>query len=130
MTFVDIRIGILNSPRELAFETSQTAAEIQKAVGDALAGGTVLSTRDAKKGIRRMSRREEDRALRMVKDLKTYTYRYVDESPDAPVRMGMMADDAPREITNPERTGLDVGRTIGLLTAATRALARRAERSA
>lgn len=48
MTFVDIRIGILNSPRELAFETSQTAAEIQKAVGDALAGGTVLTLSDDK----------------------------------------------------------------------------------
>jgi hypothetical protein len=34
---VDIRIGIVNSPRELSFETSQSAAEIEKAVADALA---------------------------------------------------------------------------------------------
>jgi hypothetical protein len=34
---VDIRIGIVNSPRELSFESSQTAAEIEKAVADALA---------------------------------------------------------------------------------------------
>jgi hypothetical protein len=33
---VDIRIGIVNSPRELSFESSQTAAEIEKAVADAL----------------------------------------------------------------------------------------------
>ncbi len=34
---VDIRIGIVNSPRELNFESSQTAAEIEKVVADALA---------------------------------------------------------------------------------------------
>lgn len=48
MTFVDIRIGILNSPRELAFETSKTAAEIEKAVTEALAAGSVLSLSDDK----------------------------------------------------------------------------------
>jgi hypothetical protein len=34
---VDIRIGIANSPRELSFESSQTAAEIEQTVSDALA---------------------------------------------------------------------------------------------
>ncbi|MGN6325206.1 DUF3107 domain-containing protein [Pseudolysinimonas sp.] len=34
---MDIRIGIVNSPRELNFESSQTAAEIEKIVADALA---------------------------------------------------------------------------------------------
>lgn len=33
---VDIRIGIANSPRELSFETAQTAAEIEQVVSDAL----------------------------------------------------------------------------------------------
>ena len=33
---VDIRIGIANSPRELAFESSQTSAEVEKIVSDAL----------------------------------------------------------------------------------------------
>jgi len=35
---VDVRIGIQNSPRELSFETSQPAAEVEKAVAAALAG--------------------------------------------------------------------------------------------
>ncbi len=48
MTLVDIRIGILNSPRELSFETSQPAAEIEKAVAAALADGSVLSLSDDK----------------------------------------------------------------------------------
>ena len=34
---MDIRIGIVNSPRELSFETNQSAAEIEKVVSAALA---------------------------------------------------------------------------------------------
>ncbi|TFB51263.1 DUF3107 domain-containing protein [Cryobacterium tagatosivorans] len=37
---MDIRIGIFNSPREIGFETSQPAAEIEEAVAKALAGST------------------------------------------------------------------------------------------
>ncbi len=33
---VDIRIGIANTARELSFESAQTAAEVEKAVADAL----------------------------------------------------------------------------------------------
>ena len=33
---MDIRIGIANSPREINFETSQSAADIEKVVADAL----------------------------------------------------------------------------------------------
>ncbi|MFC6355044.1 DUF3107 domain-containing protein [Luethyella okanaganae] len=35
---MDIRIGIQNSPREIGFETSRPAAEIEKAVAAALGG--------------------------------------------------------------------------------------------
>ncbi|WP_213813847.1 DUF3107 domain-containing protein [Glaciihabitans sp. dw_435] len=34
---MDIRIGIANSPREINFETSQTAADIEKVIADTLA---------------------------------------------------------------------------------------------
>jgi hypothetical protein len=33
---VDIRIGIANSPREIAFETAQSSAEVEKIVSAAL----------------------------------------------------------------------------------------------
>ena len=36
---MEIRIGILNGPRELTFETAQPAAEIEKTVADALESG-------------------------------------------------------------------------------------------
>jgi hypothetical protein len=36
LALVDIRIGIANSPREIAFESAQTAAEVEKIVSAAL----------------------------------------------------------------------------------------------
>jgi hypothetical protein len=44
---VEIRIGIVNAPRELSFESSQTSAEIESAVSAALGGSsTTLQLRD------------------------------------------------------------------------------------
>lgn len=46
---MDVRIGIQNSPRELGFESSQTAAEIQQAVETALSGqSAMLNLTDSK----------------------------------------------------------------------------------
>ncbi|MFB2581650.1 DUF3107 domain-containing protein [Herbiconiux sp. P15] len=46
---MDIRIGIANSPRELNFESSQSPAEIEKIVADALgSAGTHVTLTDSK----------------------------------------------------------------------------------
>ncbi len=45
---MEIRIGILNAPRELSFESAQSASEIKKAVSDALGGAAVLELNDDK----------------------------------------------------------------------------------
>ena len=37
---MDIRIGIANSPREISFETSQSATDIEKVIADALSSDT------------------------------------------------------------------------------------------
>ncbi|WP_423923207.1 DUF3107 domain-containing protein [Frigoribacterium sp. 2-23] len=47
---MDIRIGIANSPREISFETSQTAADVEKTVADALDGGKSYITLADSKG--------------------------------------------------------------------------------
>jgi hypothetical protein len=39
---VDIRIGILNAPRELSFESAQSADEITELVASALNSGTAF----------------------------------------------------------------------------------------
>ena len=46
---MDVRIGIKDSPRELAFETNQSSSEIEQTVAAALAGDTkVLALKDNK----------------------------------------------------------------------------------
>jgi hypothetical protein len=46
---VDIRIGIANSPREIAFETSQTAADVEQVVSTALESeGKYIKLADSK----------------------------------------------------------------------------------
>ena len=37
---MDIRIGITNSPREISFESAQSAAEVEKVISAALDGGS------------------------------------------------------------------------------------------
>ncbi|MGW9630467.1 DUF3107 domain-containing protein [Agromyces sp. NPDC055520] len=49
---MDVRIGIQNSPRELSFETSQSAAEVEQAVAAALAGQSAVLTLTDDKGTR------------------------------------------------------------------------------
>lgn len=50
LTFVDIRIGILNSPRELAIESGQTAEEVAAAITAAVEKGAPLVTLVDNKG--------------------------------------------------------------------------------
>ena len=47
---MDVRIGIQNSPRELGFETSQTASEVEQAVAAALSGQVPLLKLSDSKG--------------------------------------------------------------------------------
>ncbi|QEO15566.1 DUF3107 domain-containing protein [Agromyces intestinalis] len=47
---MDVRIGIQDSPRELGFETSQSAAEVEQAVAAALGGQAPLLRLEDVKG--------------------------------------------------------------------------------
>jgi hypothetical protein len=47
---VDISIGIANSPREISFESAQTAAEVQEVVTTALESGAKFFTLADQKG--------------------------------------------------------------------------------
>ena len=50
LTIVDIRIGILNSPRELAFETSEAAADVVATLTAAMEKGAPVVTLTDSKG--------------------------------------------------------------------------------
>ncbi len=107
----------------------------QNATGDIMAmAGTLgaagimaISARKYKKQIAPTTAKESKEALEMVKGLDTYSYRYKWEGEEGPPRLGLMADEAPRAVVTPDREGLDVGRMLGLLTVATKALARKVE---
>ena len=47
---MEVRIGVRNAARELAFESDQSAAEIESAVANALAGGSKVVTLSDNKG--------------------------------------------------------------------------------
>lgn len=51
---MDIRIGILNSPREIAFESAEPASTIEESVSAALAGDIGLLTLSDVKGAKYM----------------------------------------------------------------------------
>lgn len=42
-TTVEVKIGVQNVAREITFETDESAEEVLKAVGDAIANGTALT---------------------------------------------------------------------------------------
>lgn len=45
---MDIRIGIQNSPREIAFDSNSSATEIESAISTALAAHSVIRLTDVK----------------------------------------------------------------------------------
>jgi hypothetical protein len=49
---VDIRIGIINSPREISFETAQSASEVEKIVSTALESSAKFFTLTDNRGNR------------------------------------------------------------------------------
>lgn len=49
---MEVRIGVRNALRELSIDSTQSAEEIEKAVGDALANGTPTLTLMDEKGRR------------------------------------------------------------------------------
>ena len=91
-------------------------------LGGSLIGGLLRSARKYKKDIKKQSGGAEKDVLDMVQDTDTYTYRYKDENRNVPKRMGLLVEKAPNMITTPDRNGLDVGRTLGLLFVTVKAL--------
>ena len=111
------------------FQPTDTTGQALQLVGTAgIAAAIGFSARKYKKEIKAQTRKEESKALEMVKDLDTYSFRYKWEGDETPKRMGLMADEAPQEVVRPDREGLDLGRMLGLLTVATKALAKKVER--
>ncbi len=74
---MDIRIGIANSPRELNFESSQTPAEVEKIVADALESGA------------KFIRLADDKGRLYL--VPTASFSYLEVGPETARRVGFVA---------------------------------------
>ena len=94
--------------------------------GAGLIAAAMASSPKFKKNIKKTTDKDEDKAMDMVKDLDTNTFRYKGESGSTHKRMGLLTTTAPKEIVKGDY--LDVGRTLGLLTVATKTLAKKVDK--
>lgn len=74
---MDIRIGIANSPRELNFESSQSPADIEKIVADALDGDAKFIKLTDDKG--------------RIYLVPTASFSYLEVGPESSRRVGFVA---------------------------------------
>lgn len=74
---MDIRIGIANSPRELNFESSQSPADVEKIVADALDGDAKFIKLTDDKG--------------RIYLVPTASFSYLEVGPESSRRVGFVA---------------------------------------
>lgn len=79
------------------------------------------SSLTVKEDIRPLSCRDHARVLSKLNSLKLYRFRYWPKNKTSKLRMGVLAEEAPREITANGRKALDIGSTLGFIMAAMKA---------
>ena len=126
--------------RSLQYEAANQAAANKAAqgagwmqlggqVGSAALLAAAISAREFKKDIREATPEEEDRSLKAMRSPKVYRYNYKDEPDGEPRRIGFMAGEAPKEILHDsDKRFLHIPKTMGLMTAAIRSLARKVDK--
>ena len=81
----------------------------------------VSSSRLVKKDVKALSPRDYTRMLSKLNTLKLYRYRYLSEDKTKNPHMGVIAEEAPIEITDRHRMTIDVVSTLGLIMAGIKA---------
>jgi hypothetical protein len=78
-------------------------------LGDVAATSFVnISTRTAKKDITYLSDGDESNILTKIKDINVATYHYSSENSNSPLRLGLIAEEAPQEVLSAGGKGVDV----------------------
>ncbi len=88
-------------------------------------GAAYFSSRDAKKGIDKLSSSEEDILLEKMLGSDVYSYKYKNEGPETKKHIGMVTEEAPDEFVTSDKKHMDIVSHLGGLTAAARSLGRR-----
>ncbi|MEN9613953.1 MAG: hypothetical protein RLZZ347_260, partial [Candidatus Parcubacteria bacterium] len=101
--------------------TSTPAYKLQ-VMGDIAATSFVnISTRDAKKDISYLSASDDATVLEKIKALNVATYRYNIEPNSNPLRMGLIAEEAPSEILAVGGKGVDIYKLSSFILAGVKA---------
>ncbi len=84
-----------------------------------------LSTRDAKTDIEYLTPEARSEALFKVKSLKLATYHYTDEASSSPLRLGLIAEEAPADILSIDGKGVDLYKLSALTLAGVQELSQK-----
>jgi hypothetical protein len=82
-----------------------------------------LSSRRMKKDIRDLA----NDPVRLLEETKIVTFRYRNEPESAPAHVGIIAEDAPVPVTDPNHRSFDLNNSLAITMAATRQLSERVE---
>ena len=97
--------------------------------GAGLTAAALRSSKDFKKDIKKNSGADDEDVLDMVKNNETFSYRYKGESGASPKRVGLITEHSPMGMgLTGDMKHLDIGKTIGVLTTATKALAKKVDK--
>ena len=92
-------------------------------MGDVAATGFInISTRDAKKDIVPATTEEGETALNKIRSLFVAHYRYNAEDASAPLRTGLIAEQAPEEVLSPDGKAVDLYKFVTFLASGMKAL--------
>src|SRR3989338_4050522 len=92
-------------------------------MGDVAATSFVnISSREFKKDITYVGSAEQDGILGKLKEIRVAKYRYEFEGSDAPLRMGLIAEEAPLEVLSASEKGVDIYKLSTFTLSAVQAL--------
>lgn len=97
------------------------------AIGAILAAVLAGSSKKFKKNITQLDERAEDEALEKLTKTPLFNYRYKMEDDNAPLRVGMIAEEAPKELVHPSGLAIELYEYIAMVHLALKSLARKME---
>jgi hypothetical protein len=84
-----------------------------------------VSTQDAKKDIEYLTQEDKVDALTDIRNLKIATYHYTTEEDSAPLRLGIIAEEAPENVLSIDKKGVDLYKLSALTLAGVQELSQK-----
>ncbi|MBP9840755.1 MAG: tail fiber domain-containing protein, partial [Candidatus Pacebacteria bacterium] len=104
-----VSLTVASSTGNISIGTTTNALYKLAVGGDIAATGYVnLSTETSKTNISYLSASTTDEILSEIESVKIATYRYKSESSRNPLRLGLIAEEAPREVLSVDGKGVDI----------------------